>query len=146
MDDLVLETALKYLDKRAQTVRQLTDKLVQDGFASDAIAECIARICEWGYLNDRQFGADRLQSLLAKCKSRNYIETDLIGAGLAQPVVDELLAEYYPEVTELDIAQKLVARKFDRQKDSPVKMGQYLFRAGFSENTVRQCFPGLSST
>jgi SOS response regulatory protein OraA/RecX len=54
--------------------------------------------------------------------------------------------EYYPEVIEVDIAQKLLAHKFNSQKNSVVKMGQYLLRTGFSENTVRQCFPGISST
>jgi SOS response regulatory protein OraA/RecX len=146
MDNPVLETALKYLDKQALTVQKLSDKLLQAGFESAVVAECVERIGAWGYLDDRLFGTDRLRTLQARLKSRKYIEADLTHSGVAQPLVDELLEAYYPEVIELDIAQRLVARKFKRQKDSQVKIGQYLLRAGFSENTVRQCFPDISST
>lgn len=146
MDDRVLETALKCLNRQALTAQKLTDKLLRAGFENDAVAECVGRICQWGYLNDRQLGMDRLKSLQVKLKSRSFIETDLTHSGLEPSLVNELLDEYYPEATEVDIAQKLLARKYNGQKDSAVKMGQYLQRAGFSENTVRQCFSGVSST
>jgi SOS response regulatory protein OraA/RecX len=146
MDDRVMEAALKCLDKQALTAQKLTDKLLRSGFEVAAVAECVERICHWGYLNDRQFGVDRLKFLQAKLKSRSYIEADLAHTGLEQSVVNELMDEYYPEVIEVDIAQKLLAHKFNSQKNSVVKMGQYLLRTGFSENTVRQCFPGISST
>jgi SOS response regulatory protein OraA/RecX len=146
MEDRALETALKYLNKQALTTQKLTDKLLQDGFAAAIVTECIARISNWGYLNDYQFGADRLRLLQTRLKSRNYIEADLQHAGLEQLLVDELLDEYYPEVTEVDIARKLIARKFAGRKDAADKMGRYLLRAGFSENTVSQCFSDRSST
>jgi SOS response regulatory protein OraA/RecX len=146
MDDQVMEAALKCLDKQALTTQKLTDKLLQSGFEAAAAAQCVERLCHWGYLNDHQFGEDRLKALQAKLKSRSYIKTDLMHNGLGQSVVNGLIDEYYPEASEVDIAQKLLIRKFNGSKNSMVKMGQYLLRAGFSENTVRQCFPDLSST
>jgi SOS response regulatory protein OraA/RecX len=146
MDDRVLQVALKCLNKQTLTVQKLTDKLLRSGFEIDAVAECVDRICRWGYLNDRQLGMDRLKSLQVKLKSRSFIEADLTHSGLESSLVNELLDEYYPEVTEVDIARKLIDRKYNGQKESAVKMGQYLLRAGFSENTVRQCFSAISST
>jgi SOS response regulatory protein OraA/RecX len=145
MEDQALETALKYLNNRAMTTQRLTDKLLQDGFTTAAVTECVARVSNWGYLNDYQFGVDRLRLLQTKLKSRNYIEADLRHAGLEQRLVGDLLDKYYPEATEVDIARKLIARKFAAQKDAAAKMEQYLLRTGFSEDTVSRCFLDRSS-
>jgi SOS response regulatory protein OraA/RecX len=142
----VMAEALKQLGRQRMTTRKLTEKLLQAGFATAAVEECVMQLQGWGYLNDQQFGIDRLRSLQIKLKSRRYIEEYLLHSGMESLLVDALLAECYPEALEVDVAKKALMRKFSGKPHSPQLMIQYLFRAGFSEDTVGQCFPDRSST
>jgi SOS response regulatory protein OraA/RecX len=146
MGSQVMAEALKQLGRQTMATRKLTEKLLQADFDAAAVEECVARLRGWGYLDDRQFGIDRLRSLQIKLKSRRYIEEYLLHSGLEPLLVGDLLAECYPETLELDVAKKALTRKFSGKPHSTVQMIQYLFRAGFSEDTVGQCFPDRSST
>jgi regulatory protein len=142
----VMETALQYLERRDYTEKNLTDQLLKIGYAPGQVAECIQRIRNWGYINDCQFAIAKIKKLQAKYKSRLYIEGYLLESGLKPAMVSELLTELYSEKLELEIAGELLRRKFTKKESPPVKQWQFLIRAGFSENTVSQCFADISTT
>ncbi|HYH04596.1 MAG TPA: RecX family transcriptional regulator [Bacillota bacterium] len=141
-----MERALRYLNRRNMTGTQLTGKLLKDGFEPEAVMECLEQIRRWGYLDDREYVIRQIESLQVKLKSRLYVEEYLLHSGVERLLVTELLDNYYPEVSELSVAKKLVAQKFQNKPISCDKKRQYLLRAGFSENTVGQCFFDRSST
>jgi regulatory protein len=142
----VMETALRYLERQDYTEQNLAEKLLKTGFESVEVTECLRRIRNWGYVNDCQFAVARIKKLQAKYKSRLYIEGYLLKSGLKPEMVAELLNELYPEKTELEIAGKLLRRKYSQKEISQAKQWQFLIRAGFSENTVSQCFADISTT
>lgn len=141
-----LEIALKFLTKRAYSTEQLMKRLLEFGFIEQEINECINRLQGWGYLNDKEFGLRRLATLIARYKSRAFVENDLRVSGLNMDLIKELLAIHYPETLELEIAQKLICRKPNNRLKSETWGPGFLSRAGFSENTIHQCFPELSPT
>ena len=145
-EEPLMEKALQYLNRRNMTGAQLAGKLLKDGFEPEAVTECLEQIRRWGYLNDRYFLIRQIESLQVKLKSRSYVEEYLLHCGAQRQLVTELLDSYYPEDLEVSVAKKLVARKFQNKPVSCDKKRQYLLRAGFSENTVGQCFFGRSST
>jgi SOS response regulatory protein OraA/RecX len=142
----VMEIALRYLARQDYTGPNLAEKLLKAGFEPEEVAQCIQHIRNWGYINDCQFAIVRIKKLQAKYKSRFYIEGYLLESGLKPEMVSELLAELYPEKLEVEIAGELLRRKFSKKEYSPVKQWQFLIRAGFSENTVSQCFADISTT
>lgn len=141
-----MDVALDLLSRRPFTEQQLTEKLTQSGFDPGHIHETVNRLKGWGYLNDSEYGTNRIHTLLGRLKSRGFVEGDLLGHGLRPELIQELMNIYYPESLEIDIARRLISRKSYAKRKSKTWGPAFLIRAGFSENTVHQCFPEVSST
>lgn len=135
-----MDLALKSLSRQAYSRSKMVARLNRAGFGQDQTDECVRRLENWGYLNDREFGIGRIVTLQARLKSRNYVAGDLELQGLSAKVIPELLAEFYPEEMEIEIARKLLQKKSDKKN----RFYASLIRAGFSENTVQRCFPELN--
>lgn len=134
-----MDLALKCLSRRAYSRSKMVAELNRAGFDETQINECIRRLENWGYLNDREFGMSRIITLQNRLKSRNYVVGDLEAKGIPRELVQELLVEFYPEEMELEIAYKLLQKKPSKKK----KGYALLLRAGFSESTIQRCFPDL---
>lgn len=135
-----MDLALRSLSHQAYSRSKMVAKLNRAGFDEDQINQCVSRLENWGYLNDREFGIRRIATLQARLKSRNYVAGDLESQGLSSELVRELLTEFYPEEMELEIARKLLQKKRDKKTNGY----SLLIRAGFSESTVHHCFPELT--
>jgi len=140
-----LNAALEYLDHQAYSEQKLVQKLKSTGYAETAIQESLSRLKKLGYIDDRKLGESRIHQLQSRLKSRMYTKLDLKSRGLSQEIISELMDEYYPDEQELVIATKLLSKKATSSKPQ-VKIRAYLVRNGFSENTVRQCFPSIDPT
>ena len=140
-----MDEALKYLSRQAYSEQRLSDKLIATGFPEVEIIECCTRLKHWGYLDDREFGINRIKQLQERLKSRSFIISDLENRGLAKNLLTELVDSCYPEEAETEIARKLLLKKGSTGKNQS-KMWIYLLRVGFSENTVRHCFPSIDPT
>lgn len=134
-----IDLALKSLSHQAYSRNKMVAKLKKAGFSETQINECIARLENWGYLNDREYGIERIATLQARLKSRSYAAGDLELQGISSNLIHELLAEFYPEEMEIGIAHKLLAKKVNQKN----KGYSSLARAGFSENTISHCFPDI---
>lgn len=128
------------MDRKAYTRRELTAKLKQDGFDPDEVAQATERLNGWGYLNDRDFGAERIRILMAREKSRAFVCADLEAKGLATDLITDLLDEFYPENLEAEIARCFLRKHSSRNR--PVQsMIASLARAGFTPQTIRRSLP-----
>ncbi len=141
-----METALKYLSRQSFTEHKLSSKLKTAGFEDEEVTETISRLKIWGYLNDREFGVNRIKKLQERLKSRSCIELDLKNNGISTNLINKLLDLYYPEQMEIQIARELLQKKTSSGRFDTVKLWSYLLRAGFSENTIHLCFPNVDPT
>ena len=132
-----IDLALRSLSRQAYSRSKMVAILNRAGFNQDQVDECIIRLENWGYLNDREYGIGRITTLQTRLKSRNYVAGDLELQGLNSKLIRELLTEFYPEEMELEIARRLLQKKPSKRS----KGYSFLIRAGFSENTVHHCFP-----
>lgn len=137
----VMDQALKLLSRQAYSATKLSEKLKRSGYSAEEIMDCLKRLEGWGYLNDRNYGINRIEAMKAKLKSRYYVENNLIESGLNQILVKELLEENYPESLEYSIAKKFLLSKNSTNKVKKHPQWMVLARAGFSEETIRKCFP-----
>lgn len=141
-----MQLALKHLDRQAYSEGKLRQKLELSGVSNPEAEEAITRLKSWGYLNDWEFGKNRVLALQARLKSREYVRCDLTENGLANALVDELLAAFYPRDAELEIARNfLKKRNRASKKPDPHARSNWaaLARAGFSEETIHGCFPEI---
>lgn len=138
-----MEAALKRLDRKAYTRRELTNGLIKDGFAPDKAVEAAERLSGWGYLNDRDFGAERIRILMERDKSRAFVSADLEAKGLAQDLIDALLDEFYPEDREVEIAGRFLRKRAVSRNRTAQSLMASLARAGFTPQTIRRCMPEL---
>ncbi len=141
-----METALDRLSRRAYSEQKLIQCLSESGFNLEEIAETINRLQVWGYLNDYEFGKNRIITLQSKLKSKAFVAGDLRVNGLKANIINELIDVYYPEELEIEIAHKLLIRKSCRKRKNPAWGPKFLQGSGFSENTIHRCFPDISST
>ncbi|HOJ77307.1 MAG TPA: regulatory protein RecX [Bacillota bacterium] len=141
----IMDVALKLLSKQSYSQSKLYERLRRNGFDSETIEDCIIRLVEWGYLNDREYTSRKIELLIAKLKSRCYIKNYLINEGLEENLIDSLLDEAYPESLEIQIAERLLTKHRNSSKKRTVDY-RILVRGGFSENTISKCFPELDTT
>ena len=141
-----MEAALNFLSRRALTEKKMGERLSASGFSPADIQETLNRLVGWGYLNDYEFGKNRVEHLLGKLKSRAFVKGDLLANGLEMEAVQELMTLHYPESLEIEIAQKLLRRKSHDKRQNKTWGFTFLMRSGFSENTIHRCFPEVSST
>lgn len=140
-----MEVALNFLSHRAYTEQKLAERLFGFGFNQADINETLSRLKSWGYLNDCEYGKTRLTHLQTRFKSRAFVEGDLRANGLKSELIYELLNNYYPESLEIEIARKLLLRKYRANRQSNTWGCTLLMRSGFSENTIQRFFPDEGS-
>jgi regulatory protein len=141
-----MDVALNLLGHRSYSEYKLAKKLSESGIGPEDICETVIRLKGWGYLNDKEYGLNRMATLQARFKSRVFVEGDLLVNGLKPELIQELLNIYYPESLEIEIAWQLLRRKSHVKRQSKTWGPAFLMRSGFSENTIHQCFPEVSST
>ena len=135
----IVQTALKYLERRSYSQHQLEVKLASAGFGAIEIAGVVERLLGWAYLNDYEFGLERIRLLIERCKSRAYVCEDLHACGMALKLIDELIAKEYPIALEAQVAAHFLAKRPSSWRNSPLWAVQALTRAGFSDETIRSC-------
>ena len=138
-----MDAALNRLDRKAYTRRELITQLEKDGFHPDEVAQATERLNGWGYLDDHDFGAERIRILMAREKSRAFVNADLEAKGLAEDLITTLLGEFYPEDREVEIARKFLRKRTVSRNRTPQSVIISLARAGFTPQTIRRCMPEI---
>lgn len=109
-----MDAALSYLTARARTEGEMERYLSKQQFGEVEVYDCIERLKELGYLNDRQFAADFIATRLnTKPVSRRKLREQLYSHKLEAEVIQEALEAVTDAVEEENAAQ--VAAKFWRQ-------------------------------
>lgn len=140
-----LDTALDALSRRALTVLEVEMRLERKAFSREEIADTLARLLEWGYLDDR-----RLAVAYAKNRASRYsqqrIRQELIRRGVDRALADKAL-QCISEEDEmrqcLQVAEKLVAQE-ERHKNmgksgwssARQRIGAKLLQRGYRRDMV----------
>ncbi len=94
--------------------RKIFERCERTGESSDAVREMIpelvAKLVDRGYVDDRRFAIGVLEGQRRRGASTVRIRARLAGKGIAESLLDELLAEEHPEI-EVRSAWKLARRQ-----------------------------------
>jgi regulatory protein len=136
--------ALKSLGRRMRTVSELTrlmrSKVEKDASGQTKIDAVLARLKEYGYLNDADFAAyyTKLRQEHASLGKRR-VRQDLAIKGVQAELITETLEAAYQDVNEEELARRHLERKRVKQpandKDA-ARVMRLLVRAGFSTGVI----------
>ncbi len=133
------EHGLELLGRRDFTRRGMLQRLLADGYASEAAADAVEYLTESSYLDDRRFAERFLASARArKGHGRAWLERELASQGVPRDVIAAVLAEGRDRDTERDEALTLAKELMRRSPAlAPQRLASRLAARGFSWEVVR---------
>lgn len=137
------QAGIRLLAFRAQSRRELTQKLVRRGFADAAVAAALVRLAGLGYLDDAAY-ARALVRRRAAGRGALLIAAELAARGISNELSRSALDELDPAV-QLAAAIRLGERMLGSpaggggtEGDAAARLGRRLMRRGFPAAIARQ--------
>jgi len=94
----VLAAAVRFLESRQRSVREVRRRLGQAGYPETLIEAAIDRLEELGYLDDEAFARSWVESRdRARPRGERALRSELAQKGVAREIVDLILAERRPD-------------------------------------------------
>ncbi len=134
-----LDAALRLLGYRPRAERELRDRLTRRGFPTEAVEAALARLREYGYVDDAAFARAWVESRSgAAARGRRLLLHELRAKGVDPEVAARTLAEA-PD--DLETARTLAEKKARslRGLDAHTfrqRLGAYLQRRGFATEVI----------
>lgn len=142
--------ALRLLESRPRSERELRDRLRRKGFPLQQIDTVLGRLRELNLLDDSQFA--RLWIANRQHMSPRGVQAlrqELRAKGVDRQVIDAIIAEQTDADSEraaCEAVARKVARRYADAPDRAIfqrKLGGYLLRRGFSFETIKPILDGL---
>lgn len=134
----VMEDAFRALGHRQLTGSELRQRLLRRGCPEVAVEECLRRLQEMGYLDDRQLARDLAEGRSrTRLLGRKRLVAELEARGVPQEVAEEEVNRVLPEERERELAMTLALKKvssLDRANRHDIcrRVYGHLVRRGFS--------------
>ena len=107
-----LEYAYRLLARRAYSEKEMEERLGGKGFTPKAVVQVVARLKAQGYINDSSLACELVERLKEKGYGRWYIQRKLTQRGLTVPLMDEATQEVVSTDEEIEVARRLLERRF----------------------------------
>ncbi len=139
--DRAVTTAMRALEQRMQTGKELRTRLLRKGFDPAAIDAALERLAKYGYLNDERFAELWIENRLAhRPRSKRMLEQELRQKGVDREIVQETVAS--SEIDDRAAALDLATRRLKSVHGLPPqeqrkKLTGILARRGFDYGTIR---------
>ena len=133
----------RILARRMYTTKEIHDKLVERGYIDEIIQDVIATLERYGYLNDRTYAEEWIQSRMrGKPKGKFALRQELGRKGIEKSIIEDALSCAFDESDEQNMALDLARRKARSYSgDDPAaakrKLQGFLLRRGFDFETVK---------
>ncbi len=135
------ESALVYLAYRPRTEQEVRTRLRRAGHSHEVIAQVMAKLHEWRYLDDADFARRWVENRTEhKPRGRRLLQQELRQKGVAAETAREVIAD--AEVDEAAAAEILARKRLASYAgDDPQavrrKLSSYLARRGYGYDVVR---------
>lgn len=141
---LAKEKALKLLELRPRSERELKQKLRQKGFSEKIIFEVVSDLKKVDLINDEKFAESWASLRLANKPMGKYLlKQELFRKGLKKELIEDVIKKSFEDEKEVELAVKLLERRkklFNNLEDRKVqkKLADFLLRRGFSYHVVNK--------
>ena len=146
----VFQRAAKLLAAKQRSVEELRERLLTTRGATKAnVDEVIARLREYGYLDDAKF-AQSYASLRLRERpiGRRRLERDLSLKKIDKPTASAALDEVFEATPEADLIERAIAKRIrlrgkPKSREDAKKLFDHLLRQGFEFELVSERVRGL---
>lgn len=147
------QRAVKLLATRSRSVAELRERLLQSRYATKPLVEeVIARLREYGYLDDQQLALSFASSKVRQTPTgRRRLERDLSLKKVDRAVVDEALDQVFAETTEEELINRAIEKRIrlrgrPKNRAEAKSLFDHLLRQGFPFELVSEKVRSLSRT
>ncbi len=144
-----MDCALRVLSRRRVSSGQMESLLKKKGAPSREIDQCMARLSEWGYLDDSKLARDILRQALAACPiGRRKASYELLKRSFHKDVSEDAVFEVFGELAEEDLAKEALSRRLKGRDYGSLKekererLARWLWRRGFDGEAIRSALAG----
>lgn len=148
-----LQRAVKLLAAKPRSVAELRERLLEKEWTDEAAADyAVAKLTEYGYLNDEQFALSFAQSRVRqKPVGRQRLARDLRNKKLDKETAEQALEKVFEETPEEQLVDEAIARRVrlrgrPRTREESKSLFDHLLRRGFSIDLVINKVRALSSS
>lgn len=138
------DKALRLLEFRSHSERELTDKLKRAGADENDIEEILEFCRNYGFVDDRKFALAKARDLKnLKKYGKQRIKSELYSKGISAEYVEEALDELDDD--EEDVLLPLVEKKLrgDFEKKNIDKCIRYFLYRGYSFGDIKSCIENI---
>ncbi len=139
------DVALRHLERRSRTKKEMKDHLKERGFSDEDIRDCISCLEDSHYLDDQRYCGEYLRYSFAKGWGTKKIAANLSRLGISGEEIEEA-SRSYEEENGVDLseeetkralrqAEKLAATS-EKDDNFPGKLGRKLAYLGYDTETV----------
>ncbi len=137
------QRAAKLLAAKPRTEAELRERLAEGRYASKSVVEeVIARLREYGYLDDQQFALSFASNKVKqKPTGRRRLERDLMMKKVDRAVAEEALDKVYSETPEDELIDRAIEKRIrlrgrPKNRDEAKSLFDHLLRQGFAFELV----------
>jgi regulatory protein len=131
--------ALRFLNYRARTGKEISQKLIEKGYSEDQVAIVLQRLESAGLVEDARFAEMWVENRNEfHPRSRRLIKMELKQKGIHEDVIESALGNSEEDIELATRAAKQQLRKYEQLAwpDFRQKLGAFLMRRGFSYGTI----------
>jgi regulatory protein len=138
--------AVKYISYKFRSKKEVSDKLLEEGYEENVVENVLEELAGMGYINDKIYAQKYIfdRSKL-KPKSSKLLKLELGIKGIKSEIVDEILLDY--EIDDNLVAEGLARRKFGKYDitDEKVvrKIQSFLQHRGFDYEIINKTLKDL---
>src|SRR5438477_5129321 len=116
----VLNSAYRFLARRAHSRHELQEKLERKKYPRDAVQAVLTELETKNFLDDRAFAISFVRDRLQRRQlGRNRVALELKTKGIADELIEETLGSLYGEMDEQVLAKEALSKKLHAMKRSP---------------------------
>src|SRR5918997_3417855 len=148
-----LQRAVKLLAAKPRSVAELRERLLEKEWTDEAAADyAVAKLTEYGYLDDEQFALSYAQSRVRqKPVGRQRLARDLKNKKLDPETAEQALEKVFAETPEDKLIDEAIARRVRLRgrpgtREESKSLFDHLLRRGFSIDLVINKVRGLSAS
>lgn len=142
--EMAKDKALRLLEFRSHSERELKDKLRRAGAKDEDIEEILEFCRNYGFVNDRSYAISKAKDLKnLKKYGKKRIKAELYSKGIPAEYVEEAVSEL--DEDEEDMLLPLVEKKLrgDFGKKNVDKCIRYFLYRGYSFGDIKNCIENI---
>lgn len=134
--------ALKLLNTRYKTKKEIYNYLVEKGYLPAVINYCVNKLEEYKYIDDERYAESYVSHKVHK-DGKNKIKQELLAKGVKETIINQALSKYDEQNDVIQtLAEKYMKNK-QANKENYAKLFRYLVGKGFDYSDIKSVLKGL---